>query len=68
MFYKGETVNYFLDADTEEPTSKITITNVYNNIASALSGSFDGIQFLMTFDAETGEGVGQYKGARIEHR
>ena len=67
MFKKGEKVLYYAYADMKEPSSVIEIENVYNGMAMSTSGSFGDMgPFLMKFDAESGEGLELYEGAKIE--
>lgn len=67
MFTKGQIVNYYYDSTRTLPTNQISINNINNGKAESMSGDFGSMgPFLMQFDLETGRGLGQYEGARIE--
>jgi len=58
----GETYGYVTHRGTMASTIKIQ--RVHEGVASAIVSHW-GESFVITFDAETGEGVGAYKGCRL---
>jgi len=65
MLEKGKTYAYFYEADKQG--NDVTITNISNGIAMAISGEFGGMgPFAMHFDANTGKGLNDYIGTHLE--
>lgn len=66
MFQRGQTVKYFY-SPRDIGYTEIVIEDVHDGKAFSTSGSFGDMgPFLMTFDATTGMGIGEYEGTHIE--
>ena len=65
MLEQGKTYAYFYEAGKRG--NDVTITNINNGIALAMSGEFGDMgPFAMHFDVTTGKGRGNYVGAHLE--
>ena len=65
MLEKGKTYAYFYT--TTLRGNDITITQINNGVAMAISGVFGGMgPFAMHFDVNTGEGVNDHVGTHLE--